>query len=191
MDANIGNTAAEIKKYFYNFKRTQIGKSYSPAERFRKPEIWNAAAEKCIELKADPYNFTRAAFQFNNVPGGPFPHQLAGNAMTKWYRNFCRNLGASNMTEHEVTEQEVRDLLARGLRLMTEQSRMRPRDYFLDDYAVRLDILPAYIRVLLLSKDQEILKKWGHLATTELNSNPHLIDVINRMGYSTEFTKNY
>ena len=69
MDPDTENTAAVIKRHFYEFKRAQLGKSYSPAERFRRPEIWTAAAEKCAKLKADPYHFVRAAFRFNNVPG--------------------------------------------------------------------------------------------------------------------------
>lgn len=189
MNPDIENTSAEIKRYFYEFKRKQYGKPYSPAERFRKPAIWTAAAEKCVELKADPFNFVRASFQFNNVPGGPFPHQLAGVAISKWYRALCRSVGATN-DDVDLTEQEVKEVMARGLNLIMSQER-RPVDYLLDPYGVRQDVLPAYARVFLFPKNMQILETWGRKATEELNSNPKLVDTVQRMGYSTEFTQNY
>jgi hypothetical protein len=191
MNPDIQNTAAEIKKYFYDFKRQQIGKSYTPADRFRKPEIWNTAAERCVDLKADPFNFVKAAFLYNNVAGGPYPHQMTGQAVVKWYNQFLQASGASGLTLQDVTEKEVKSTIAHALRMLTSQNRKTWKEFLLDNYEVRLDVVPAYVRIFIMSKDEDIKEKYGRLATEELNSNPHLIEVVQRMGYDTAFTERY
>lgn len=191
MNPDVSNTATEIKKYFYEFKRTQLSKPYSPADRYRRPEIWQAAAEKCIQLKADPYTFIRAAFMFNNVPGGPFPHQMAGQGAANWYSKFCHLHGADGKTELEVMEQEVKSAMINGLRIVASQQ-TKPWTVFLtDDFAVRLDTVPAWVRVFLLPHSKEIMAKWGRVASQELTSSPHLLETVQKLGYKTDFINDY
>ena len=192
MIAEVENVAAEIKRHFYNCKREQLGKPYSPAPRMRKPEYWTAAAEKCIEMKASPYDWIRAAFNYNKVPGGPFAPALSGQAAAGWYRQLMAKIGAKEGSNMSVAEQEIQELMLRGVRLITSHNRrMRGRDYLLDDYYVRTEVLPAYIRIFMFKDDPKILERWGLRATEELNSNPDLIEAAQRLGYPTEFTKQY
>jgi hypothetical protein len=191
MDPDIQNIASEIKKYFYDFKRQQIGKAYSPSERMRRPAIWAAAAELCVELKADPFAFVKAAFMFNNVPGGPYPTQITGRAADKWYRQYVQLNDAKGLTLLEVTEKEVKNVMSHALQVVASQSRRSWKDLLMDAYEVRQDIVPAYARIFMFPTDKDILNQWGKLATEELNSNPKLIECVQRLGYNTDFTNGY
>ena len=177
------NLSQEIKRCFSEAKRQQLGKSYSPAPRFNKPEDWYAAAEVCAELEANAANFVRAAFMFNNVPGGPFPKQLAGNAIRRWYNQYRTQAGADGKAGDDVDDQELRGMFKHATLCMLSQIKMRPRDFLLSEYTVRPAVVPAFVRVLLFPKDAAMLEKWGRLAHEELDSNPQALAAVKRLGY--------
>ena len=191
MVPEIFNTGQEVKKAFYEAKRQQLGKAYSPSPRHNKQETWLAAGEICIELEASPFDFVRAAFMFNNVPGGPFPAQLTGGAARKWYNQYRHHMNADGMPAEEVDNQEVKGMFQHAIMVIMTQRRMRPRDFLLNDYNIRLDVTPAFVRLLTFPKDPLIRERWLRPACEELNSNPHMLAAVKRLGYDVSFMEGY
>ena len=191
MDPDIQNTGQEIKRQFYEAKRQQLGKPYSPAPRYNDPDTWYAAGEKCVELSADPFTFVKAAFLYNTVPGGPFPSTLTGNAVVRWYNQYRQAQNANGKNATEVMDQEVKNILTHALSVAMGQVRERPTDFLCNEYSIRLEIVPAFARVLLYPNHQGIREKWERLACEELNSNPRLLASVKRLGYDVSFLDNY
>ena len=191
MVPEIFNTGQEVKKAFYEAKRQQLGKPYSPQGRHNKPETWLAAGELCIELQASPYDFVRAAFLFNNVPGGPFPNQLVGGGARRWYNQYRQHMNAVGMPAEEVDNQEVLGMFRHAVKCMMSQIRMRPRDFLLDEYIMRRDVTPAFVRVLLFPNDQQMRDRWLREACEELNSQPSILAAVKRLGYDVSFMEQY
>src|SRR5271165_2752014 len=102
--------AAKIKEHFFAAKKEQLGKAYRPSSRFVRPEIWQAAAEICIELKADPYSFVRCALTHSHVPGGPYPNQLCGNAIRTWFADYQAVYGVSE--NGDIFANEIKSLIS-------------------------------------------------------------------------------
>lgn len=190
MNPDIENTASDIKRLFYDYKRQQLGKPYNPADRFRKHDIWLAAAEKCISLKASPDMFVRAAFDQNTVPGGPYPTSLAGQAIVKWYSNFCKSIGAEGKAGNEIAQSEIVLYVRHALRCAITQRRVTPHEYILNPIFIGPEVLPAYARVFLYPTVQ-MLEKWGRSATEELNSDPQLLEAAKALGYKLDFMSAY
>jgi len=131
MEPDIQNIANEIKKYFYDFKRQQLGKPYAPAERMRKPEIWAAAAELCVVLKADPFNFVKAASCTTMCPAAishpdyrPGRCQVVPAAPAGYWRQW--------VDAAEVTAKRCRIRSARS-RLVSGQTRRTWKQFLMDD----------------------------------------------------------
>jgi hypothetical protein len=189
MNPDTENLAPIIKRHFYEFKREQLSKPYSPGEKFRRHEIWSAAAEKCVQLQADPYNFVRAAFRYNRVPGGPFPNQLSGAVMTKWYGDLLREVQTAK--GQNPIDAEIRLLMSEALQQGLQQNRVRLRDYFISELYVAASVYPAFIRMLLFPQDQQIKDAWGKKATDEILANPQLLEVLRTGGYAIGFMQEF
>jgi len=191
MNPDIQNTGQAVKQHFYEAKRQQLGKPYSPASRQNKPETWYAAGEQCAYLEADPYIFVKAAFLYNNVPGGPFPNQMAGSASARWYKHFCHTQNATGKTGLQIMEAEVQSTMAHTLRVALSHAYKRPTEVLLDPYGPRQDVVPAFARVLLYPKNEAIRAMWERLACEELNSSPQFLAAVKRLGYDVSFLDKY
>lgn len=181
LDPDVDGLANQLRKAFAEAKTQQNGSKYRPVDRFRKIELWYAVARKCQELKADPADFIEAAFTFCSVPGGPYPQNLPTRAMDRWYSEFLRVHGGKPKEGQSVVAYRlgntIRDCFSMALQ-MSKANNKRIRDILLDDTSLRLDLCPAYIRVLLLPKDQGIVAKWGQKARSEVLTNPRLMETL-------------
>ena len=181
--------ASKIREYFFAGKKDrQDGKSYKPSKKFLNPEIWVVAAEICIELKADPYSFVRAAFLYNSVSGGPYPHQLTGNAIRHWYAHYKKTVNAPEGVD--VYECEVQSLITYSatlaLRMATSNNETLV-SVMLSDFWLKLDVVPAFVRVVLVPNDSAIYKKWGRLAYREIMCNQRLLCILQTKEYDLNF----
>ena len=176
-------TAELIKKHFNQLKSEQIGKKYNPHARFRKYELWIAAAEVCNDLEAGPYDFVRAAFLYCNIPGGPYPQNLCTNAVRIWYSEYKKLAPQTDgMAVGDIYKVEIGTLVRNAYRMLNMAKRT-PRDFLLDVYGTPTHIVPAYIRVLMLPKDAAVRQKFGSEARAEIIGNRQLLRVLTAMGF--------
>lgn len=183
ISAEVSATAGLIKKHFYAAKTEQRadGKRYNPAERFRDSAAWEAAGELCNQLSADPYDFVRAAFLYCTVPGGPFPVNMTGSAAKRWYQQWRRLNVKKGYEGEDPYAREIMQLLRETTRLALVSQR-NISDFLLDEYMLPLHICPAFVRVLLLSKDPQVMEAFGRLARAEIVGNQKLLNTIQALG---------
>ncbi len=181
LDPDLDGIATKLKKAFAEAKTAQQGAKYRPHERFRKIELWYAVARKCQELKADPDDLIEAAFTFCSVPGGPYPQNLPTRAMDRWYSEFLRVHGGKPKEGQTVAAYRlgarIQEAFSTTMQIAKANNR-RIRDILLDETSMRLDLCPAYIRVLLLPADPGIVAKWGAKARSEVLTNPRLFETL-------------
>ncbi len=181
------DAAAELlKRYFNAAKSEQRGQAYRPAARYRTYELWAAIADLCIELKADPYDFVRAAFLYCAVPGGPFPQNLAANCARRWYEQYRQASVKNGKVPDKIFKAEISSMITSlGQQMM--RSGKRPRDFLLDTYLVREDAAPAFARVLLLPKDPAIMAKFGKKARSEIIGNQKLLSILKELNLNLDW----
>lgn len=182
LDPDLDALANDLRKMFVAAKSDQLGKSYKMHDRFRNIALWYAVAQKCKDLNADPQDFIEAAFNYCSVAGGPFPQNLATRAMDRWYKALTKVVGANlpagmTIADYRLAER-VRTSLMTAMSI-ANANKLRLRDILLDEHMLKLDLCPAYVRVLLLPKDQGVVDKWGAKARSEIMSNPRLLKTLN------------
>lgn len=187
IQADVANVAEKLKRLFAEAKTEKEGRRYNPHARFKKPEIWRAAAEKCIGIGADPYSFVRAAFLYCTVPGGPFPQNMCTAAATRWYHEYQKSI-CGDHPEGDVYQAEIKGLISQSL-VQGMQSGRRLRDFLLDDSFPPLDSVPAFVRVVLLPRDEMVFQKFGKMAYQEVMGNQRLLDVLRNLGHSLDFVE--
>jgi len=178
------NLAAELKKLFARMKTEQLGQSYKPAARFQKPALWIAAAKKCLELEADPFDFLRATFLYCSIPGGPYPQQLATNAAVRWYRQYSKSVikGESDT----LYNSEIQGLICSAINNLLAISHGQGKtswQILLDDNLLPDYVAPAFVRVLLRPLDPAMLEKYGRTARLEILSSPRLLRTLKELHY--------
>jgi hypothetical protein len=178
--AEQGVVAELLKKYFNAAKSEQQGKPYRPHPRYRRIEIWLAAADIAIEMKADPYDFIKAAFLFCTVPGGPYPQNLAANCARRWYSIYRQSAVKNGKFPDSIFKDEITNTIQALARQMMTSGK-RPRDFLLDTFLTKEDVAPAFTRVLLLSKDPDILAKFGRKARSEIVGNQKLLTILQEL----------
>lgn len=185
------SVAKQIKKHFYASKKDRNRKPYSPGSKFTRPELWMAAAENCIRAGADPYSFVRGAFMYCSTPGGPFPNNMGSNAAVRWYSEYRRIYGKNEDTQQDIYESEIKYLIGGCMKmaLTVQKARKIKISEFLLDDSTREDILPAFVRVLLMPNDERIMKRWGKTAYVELIGNPRLLKLLEAMGHKLDFVR--
>jgi hypothetical protein len=179
--------AQNIRRYFVEGKTQQYGKPYRPQAKFNQPERWHAAAEICIDLKADPYSFVRSAFLYNTVPGGPFYTQLCGNAIRKWFAAY-KQLNSVKEGE-DVYAKEIEELIrACGVTaIQMAHLHNKPREQiFVEDLLMPEHQMPAWVRCVLYPTPK-VLSTWGNAAYTEILGNSRLYSVLHEKEYNLNF----
>ncbi len=178
--AEQGVVAELLKKYFNAAKSEQQGKPYRPHPRYRRLEIWLAAADLAIELKADPYDFVKAAFLFAQIPGGPFPQNLSAGCARRWYVQYRQSAIKNGKFPDSIFKDEITSTFHALARQMVASGK-RPRDFLLDTFLTKEDVAPAFTRVLLLPKDPDILAKFGRKARSEIVGNQKLLQILQEL----------
>lgn len=84
--------ARRLKELFYAKKQELLGGPYKPATRHSKFELFQKAAETCIDLQVPVDTFINAAFECcaGSFKTGPFPNMLAGNAIRGWVKRYLQ-----------------------------------------------------------------------------------------------------
>lgn len=84
----------------------------------------------------------------------------------------------------DVYTKTLKDLLQRVLHqglVLAEVRQKRLRDILLDEFAMKADFAPAFIRVLLLPSDPVIQRKWARRARAEISDNPRLLQTLQKL----------
>jgi hypothetical protein len=181
LDPDLDGLANQLKSFFAEAKTEQHQKKYRPAPRFNNMAIWYGVARKCLALNADPLDFIEAAFMYCSVPGGPYPQNLASRAMDRWYGELTRVTGGELKPGETIAGRRLNRLMTDTMVNAQRLSRVhgkRLSEILLDDFPLALDLHPAYIRVLLLSKDPAIMDRWGAKARSEIRCNPRLLKAL-------------
>jgi len=192
MDQDIRSDADSIgqiiRRHFVEGKSQQIGKKYSFQKKYNSPDFWRVAAQICIEINADPFSFVRSAFLFCSIPGGPFPNQLCGNAIRKWFQSYQKlnaKPGVADVYEAEILSWiQTSYFLVRNI---AAANNLTFRDVLTTEIFVRTDNVPPFVRLLLLPNDPENIKMWGRAAYYEVMGNPKLLSILENKGYNLDF----
>lgn len=173
---NLAEIEAQIRRHFSQLKQQQRNTTYRPHARFRKPELWERAAENCAGLRANPYSFVLAAFLYNTVPGGPFPQQLTGGAAIKWYHDYQRANQAENDEDPFLCNTQSR--LLTGLQMSVTHPFVGPSEALM----VEANHLPAWVRLVLAPDYAPIWASYGRTAAQEIGGCPPLYDALVKLG---------
>ena len=188
--AEVVNLAPELRKWYIAMKKDFIGKPYKPHPRFDTIKIWQAAAEKCLDLKADPFSFMRAGFIYSGMPKGPFPTHYASNAAVRWYQTYSRMYSKDGKAPEDVYAAEIKALIGDAAMQLHTQRITNFRDYLLDEHFCRLDVIPAFVRIILMPSEPAVFHKWSRKAYQEIMSNPRLLDVLQgKLGYDLQWLR--
>jgi len=175
------NIALDIRKYFKDYKARQLGRPYKPHPDHDTTEVWQKAADKCIELKSDPLSFVEAAFRYCSVKSkhnGPFPKQMGSKAMDRWCENF-EKLNSSG-TEDSAYENDVASEMTSASTICFSASMNRGvplEEVLLSDLAP----VKAYVRILLFPSE-DIIGKYREEAQKEITNNPGLYEALCKLG---------
>jgi hypothetical protein len=184
---DLENLANTIQQSYCNRKSVQDGRRIPLVTRFKNPGIWLKAAGICADLKGDPQGFVEAAFQYNKVPGGPFPQQLCGQAIRRWYANYAKAAGIrEDGTTQDILEAEVaRDINA------TLRWCLSTGDFMGTMRNTHFWHLPAYVRCVLCPKDTVVINTFGREATGQIQANPKLMQILTDQNYSLAFMEKF
>ncbi len=183
-DPETQNVADAVRKAFRATKAQQSGRPYRPMARWDDDAVWLKIAACCQQHEADPANWVAAAFQYNKVPGGPFPNQLAGAAAARWYHELVKS--SSTSTSGEAVDL-VGDEVTREVQSVVERFLMQgcaPKDLLGDPCLYEI---PAYVRLIMLPDDPDIFGKFGREAHGQITANPRLFEVLVRKGYRLDW----
>ena len=175
------NIAFEIRKYFKSYKAKQLGRPYKPHPDHDTTKVWEAAADKCIELGSDPLSFVEAAFRYCNVKGkhnGPFPKHLGSKAMDRWCENF-EKINTSGQ-EGSMYENDIASEMTTASVMCYSASTGRGEPL---EEVLLSEIAPirAYVRIFLMPT-KSIIKKYKDEAQEEIINNPGLYGALQKLG---------
>lgn len=182
LDPDLDGLANALRKKYAEAKTAQMGRRYSPAARFKSIAIWYGVARKCLELTADPDDFIEAAFLYCSIPGGPYPQNLASRAMDRWYGEMLSLVGKEPLAEGETIFSRrlryvIRDTVNASLRI-ARANNMRLRDVLNSPTLMDVETYPSYVRLALLPKDPEVVRRWSNSARAELRINARLLKTL-------------
>lgn len=185
----IKRLAIEIKKVFIKKKTEEAGRPYKLAPRFNQWETWKKIAENCEKLKVTPEQFVEAAFQYNNVPGGPFPNTLASeNYMEKVVQNFKHQTGYAD-TDDETSEERCMLSYKVGLTILQnieKNTKMSKEKILMLD---SVQIVP-WVKLLLSEFDYDVINKYYDLIEYEIAKSPLIRDIVKKRDTQNIFKLN-
>lgn len=189
-ELDVESVANEIRLAFFELKRKQQNKPYRPSSRHDKWEFWMKAARKCIEHNADPNHWVEAAFRYNKISGGPYPHTIGGRQAVRWYDEFRRNHILSEEYSDDPVEQYVKSLFELAQMLFYHRTgSMEVSDNIetLKNPFVKID---PWVRVLMAPFNEEVVNLYGDAGWVDLKSSPHIYNALKNLGHDlTVFDK--
>ena len=178
-----------IRDNFRTAKGNQIGRPYRGHPDHDKWEIWETAADLCIESEADPVDFVSAAFALCTVPRGPFPKHMASKAATRWYSEYVTQVNNSpeKLTEADYvrrTRDKINYVVSACLSM--QRRTCKPMLEHLADPYCRF---PAWVRVLLAPGNYKMRYLYLGKAQTEISRNPVILKALQELEYDTQIFK--
>lgn len=184
--------ASEVRTCFITTMRGKTGKKYKPADRYDNWNIWNAAAQKCIELNVSPETLVKACFYYApDVPGGPYPTFLAGKKIAFWVNQFKSICGDNDDDSIEkYLEKEFELAMITFVQVSENYPHKGELEILLDEYLP----VKAWVRVLMnmdsCYKDA-LLAKFGKDAWEYFQENPLFKKQLMSQGYDLKQIKDY
>lgn len=170
--------AIEIKAIFYKKKQQIHGRPYRPHARFNSFKFWLNAADKCVELEANPEEYVDAVFSYCPDVKMLLPHMIYGAGMNKWWKAYTGNNKSLKIKIFQTIGNEV-------TRLKNITNSWKKEDYY--EYVVDdTYFLYSHYRVFFFPGDEEIVKKFGVEAYTFLTTKPAYLKALCELGFELE-----
>ena len=179
------NLAGVIKDSFFQRKTVQKGKKYKPHPKFADNNLWVDIARVCKKLGADPNDFLDAAFHYNSVPKGPFPTQLKGDAIERWYAEHSAGLKESNKDNDTVLSGKVDLEIKSAMKACLKRHEREKVDPIKTLFNPIMKI-PPYVRIILMKNSLESLVRFGEEVHEYIKVSPGLKKVLKQKGLNLE-----
>tara|TARA_B100000579_G_scaffold437938_1_gene470083 strand:+ start:2800 stop:3399 length:600 start_codon:yes stop_codon:yes gene_type:complete len=175
------NLAEIIKDSFFQRKSAQKGKPYKPHPKFTDKDLWVEIARVCKKLGADPNDFLDAAFRHNAVPQGPFPTQLKGEAIERWYADHAAGLKADNKDNTTVLSGKVDLEIKAAIKACLKRNEREKVDPVKTLFNPIMKI-PPYVRIILMKNSLESMVRFGEEVHEYIKISPGLKEVLEQKG---------
>lgn len=195
--------ARVIRHHFAERKTAIHGRNYKPSSRHDKFTMWQAAADQCIAVGANPQDYVAAMFEFCPMKMGPFANQIAGKAALKWWKKYTssrssydedaadRDTYVSNMSDEvsPAAKQDLMQELSMSFQLFRDltgenYSPLNPANkVFLSQVARPFTTLS---RVLLGFPDEAVMSRFGEEAQQILINRPDKFRAAKALGFPVD-----
>lgn len=189
----------EIRKYYLERKASLYDGQFRLKGDNAEFKHWQKAAVLCLELNATPEVFVDAAFAHCRLQTGPFPNSMYGIACRGWYKSYIAGRATLRASQKQVldtggdlissTEANAHvDALRYDINLVltsifrltgTKEINSQTIEYvssFTTSY-------PAYVRVLLGYRDEQVKTLFGAEALKFYNNKPFYSRAAETLGY--------
>jgi hypothetical protein len=179
------NLAELLKNSFFSRKVAKKGKPYKPHPKFSDKDLWVDIAKVCKQLEANPEDFLDAAFKYNAVPNGPFPNQLKGDAIKRWYNEHAVGLKNKNQSNKTVIGSKV-DLEIKAAVKACLTRHIREKVDPVKTLHSSIMKIPPYVRIILMQNSLESMVKFGKDVHEYIKVSPGLKNVLKEKGLNLE-----
>lgn len=164
-----------MRRFFIETKTARQKRPYHPNPKWDTPDFWTDVGSLCLEINARPDLFIQAQFDTSKLPDGPYPTALKGPGAKRRYWDWIRIHRPQDRGEvsssMEVETDEVEHAMRKAMKDCREDFPDEPVNVALRSYIL---MTPAWLRILLVPYDEEVLQRWGEQGGGELLENPIL-----------------
>ena len=179
------NLAEILKNSFFSRKTAKKGKSYKPHPKFSDKDLWVGVAKVCKRLEADPEDFLDAAFNYNAIPNGPFPNQLKGDAIERWYGAHAVALKNKNQDNNTVLGAKVDLEIKAAIKACFTRHEREKVDPVKTLFSPIMKFSP-YVRIILMKNSLESMVRFGQGVHEYIKVSPGLKNVLKQKGLNLE-----
>jgi len=182
--ADAHKVGQRIKRMYVDMKKSQLGKTrYTLHPRYQSEEIWDKAGEIAIELEVSPATYVEAIFEYNTVPGGPFPQQMGGKSAARWVKEYADNEGS---IEESVKQRLLKMLAYHRKAWSLYEGKLTLTEVIL--HPAYQSMFPAYLLCAAYPK-KEIHDAYGKEARMYIEENPHIFPVLKSLRLCTKWAR--
>lgn len=194
---SVKSVARAIRQHFIQLKGAKLqSPNFKLGERSDKMEFWTAAAKACIAAKAGPADWVKAAFEFCELPQGPFSNVLGGPAANHWYQLYKQTYNYQQVVpaatgggeDEEIKVPEPFDVSTAISELPSDQWRLvasalgrQPSTadpevlaYFQDPY----NVLDPWFRLFIYPNDPIVWERFSYPGVFTIRRNPDLLNYL-------------
>ena len=174
-----------LKSSFFSRKTAKKGRPYKPHPKFTNKDLWVEVARICKRLEADPEDFLDAAFNYNSVPNGPFPNQLKGEAIERWYKEHAVSLKSKNRDNSTVLGSKVDLEIKAAVKACFTRHKREKVDPVKTLLNPIMRISP-YVRIILMKNSLESMVRFGEAVHEYIKISPGLKNILKEKGLNLE-----